>query len=53
LAALEQKNKELKAKLSAYKNNGYEQWDAFKTEFNQDMKELGKAFSDLTVKNTN
>lgn len=53
LAELEQKNKEMKAKLAAYKNNGNEQWDAFKTEFNHDMKELGKAFSDLTVKNTN
>ncbi len=27
--------------------------DAFKEEFNHDMKELGKAFKDLTVKNTN
>jgi hypothetical protein len=53
LAELEQKNKEMKAKLAAYKNNGNEQWDEFKTEFNHDMKELGKAFSDLTVKNTN
>lgn len=53
LAELEQKNKEMKAKLAAYKNSGNGQWDAFKTEFNHDMKELGKAFSDLTVKNTN
>jgi polyhydroxyalkanoate synthesis regulator phasin len=53
LAELEQKNKELKEKLADYKNDGSEKWDAFKVEFNHDINELGKAFSDLTIKNTN
>ena len=53
LGALEQKNKALKEKLAGYKNDGNEKWDAFKVEFNHDIKALGKAFSDLTVKNTN
>lgn len=53
LAELEQKNIALKEKLAGYKNDGNENWDAFKVEFNHDMNELGKAFSDLTVKNTN
>lgn len=53
LAEMEKKNTELKAKLADYKNDGGEKWDAFKDEFNHDMKELGKAFKDLTVKNTN
>lgn len=53
VAELEQKNVALKEKLADYKNDGTKKWDAFKEEFNHDMKELGKAFSDLTVKNTN
>jgi len=36
-----------------YKGEGKEKWEAFKTEFNRDMDELGKAFKDLTVNNTN
>ena len=27
-------------------------WEKFKVEYNHDMDELGKAFKDLTVKNT-
>ncbi len=53
LAEIEKKNAELKAKLADYKNEGDEKWDTFQIEFNHDMKELGKAFSDLTIKNTN
>lgn len=53
LAEIEKKNIELKAKLANYKNDGSEQWNTFKDEFSHDMKGLGKAFSDLTVKNTN
>lgn len=53
LAELEQKNKALKEKLAEYKEDGNEQRKSFKTEFNHDMKELGKAFSDLTVNNIN
>lgn len=53
LDEMEQKNKEMKKKLASYKNDGNEKWNTFKDEFNHDMKELGKAFKDLTVKNTN
>ncbi len=48
---LEQKNKELKQKMDNYKAEGKEKWETFKTEFNHDMEELGKAFKDLTVNN--
>ncbi|CAH0997947.1 hypothetical protein EMA8858_04082 [Emticicia aquatica] len=48
---LEEKNTDLKKKLDDYKENGKENWAKFKTEFNHDMDELGKAFKDLTVKN--
>lgn len=30
---------------------GKEKWGTFKTEFNHDMDELGKAFNNLTVNN--
>lgn len=53
LAEMEQKNNELKKKLADYKNDGNEKWKEFKDEFNHDMNNLGKAFRDLRVKNTN
>jgi hypothetical protein len=53
LAELEQKDRELKERLTDYKEVENEQWKSFQTEFNTDMKELGKAFSDLTVNNVN
>jgi 3-dehydroquinate dehydratase len=52
LAELEQKNSDLKKKLDDYKDDGQDKWTSFKIEFNHDMDELGKAFKDLTVKNT-
>jgi len=52
LAELEQKNNDMKKKMDDYKAEGKENWEKFKTEFNHDMNELGKAFKDLTVKNT-
>lgn len=51
VAALEQKNSDLKMKLDNYKAEGKENWRKFKIEFNRDMEELGIAFKDLTVKN--
>ena len=51
IAELEQKNTDMKKKLDDYKQDGKENWAKFKTEFNHDMDELGKAFKDLTVKN--
>jgi len=52
VAELEQKELDLKKKMDDYKMNGEENWIIFKTEFNRDMEELGKALKDLTVKNT-
>jgi chromosome segregation ATPase len=51
IARLEQQNSDLKKKLDDYKDDGKDQWKAFKTEFDRDMDELGKAFKDLTVDN--
>ncbi len=51
VAALELKNTELKMKLTNYKEDN--NWEAFKTEFNHEMNELGKAVGDLTVKSVN
>ncbi len=51
IAALEQKNQELRKKMDDYKADSKDNWEAFKKEFNHDMEELGNAFKDLTVKN--
>lgn len=51
VASLEQKNTDMKKKIDDYKLDGKENWEKFKTEFNHDMDELGKAFKDLTVNN--
>jgi predicted small secreted protein len=51
IAKLEQKNSDMKKHLDDYKAEGKENWQKFKTEFNHDMEERGKAFKDLTVKN--
>lgn len=52
IADLEQKNSDLRKKLDDYKAAGKEQWDSFKTEFSNDLDELGKSLKDLTVDNT-
>ena len=52
IIALEQKNKDLRAKISNYESNQSD-WEAFKREFNHDMDELGQAIKDLTVNNKN
>lgn len=51
ITELELRNKNLKGKISDYKNDGKDQWESFKREFNHDMDELGKALTDLTVNN--
>lgn len=51
IAELEKKDSDLKKRLADYKATGKDNWQIFKTEFNHDMDELGKAFKDLTVKN--
>lgn len=51
IAALEEKNREMKKKMDEYKAESKDNWEEFKAEFNRDMDELGQAFEDLTVKN--
>jgi len=51
-AELVKKNNELKMRLKDFNEESEDKWESFKTEFNHDMDELGKAFKDLTVKNT-
>ncbi len=48
---LEVKNTDMKRKLSEYKVEGEDQWNAFKNEFSQDLEELGVALQELTVDN--
>jgi hypothetical protein len=48
---LEQKNKDIKAKVETYKNDTSSDWESFKREYNHDMSELGQALKDITVDN--
>lgn len=48
---VEERNNLLLDKLNNYKINGKSNWEVFKIEFNRDMKELGEAFRDLSIKN--
>lgn len=50
IVILEQKNIAMKEKLDAYKENGKDNWESFKTEFSKDMNDLGEAFKNFTVK---
>jgi outer membrane murein-binding lipoprotein Lpp len=49
---LEQKNTSLKRRIEEHEDEGMEKWQSFKTEFNQDMDELGKSLKDFTTNNT-
>ncbi|MDP2060200.1 MAG: hypothetical protein Q8J97_10700 [Flavobacteriaceae bacterium] len=50
---IEERNTELKIRMSDYENDPNRDWDTFKREFNRDMSAIGKAFSDLTTNNKN
>jgi len=50
--ALEQKNNEIKKELSKYKDDGKNQWQSFRHEFNHGMDEFGKSFRELGINNT-
>ncbi|MBK9636409.1 MAG: hypothetical protein IPO63_00770 [Bacteroidetes bacterium] len=50
IETLEQKNKELNAKLNTYEKEPSD-WETFKREFNHDIDELGQALKDFTVDN--
>jgi DNA repair ATPase RecN len=47
---LEEQNRDMQARIDAYEKS-QSNWETFKTEFNHDMDELGKALKDLTVDN--
>ncbi|MBK7957910.1 MAG: peptidase M23 [Bacteroidetes bacterium] len=51
IAELNKNNTDMKLRMENYKAEGKDQWETFKTEYNHDMEELGKAFKDLSVKN--
>jgi hypothetical protein len=51
IKALEEKNTDMQRRLDSYTADGKDKWEIFKAEFNRDMDNLGKAFSDLTVSN--
>ena len=51
IAELEQKNSDMNKKLQDYKEDGKENWEKFKKEFNHDMDDLGMALNDFTVNN--
>jgi hypothetical protein len=48
---MEQRNKNLKLKMDAYKKDVNSDWQSFKREFKHDTDELGQALKDLTVNN--
>lgn len=50
IAELENKNSDMKKQLDDYQADGKENWEAFKTKFNQDMEELGVAFTNFFKK---
>lgn len=49
---LDKKNKELKAKLDEWKDDGKSDWAQFKSELNRDLETLGNALKDFNVDNT-
>lgn len=51
VAAIEQKNNNMKRKMSEYKADTKDNWEAFKTEFNYDMSEMSKALNNLVSNN--
>jgi hypothetical protein len=53
IAALEQKNSDLKLKLDDYKSESKENWEHFKKGFDADMDKVGTSIKDFTNKVTN
>ena len=50
ITVLEQKNIELKKKISEYTYEGKDKWEEFKKGFNHDMDAVGKALKDFFAK---
>ncbi len=53
IAALNAKNSDLKKKLADFEVDNKSNWELFKSEFNDDMKDLGESFKNFTTKNGN
>lgn len=51
ISFLETKNQAMKEKVNNYKEEGLDQWESFKNEFNHDMDELDKSLKDLVKDN--
>lgn len=51
IAALEQKNTDLKKRMEDYKASGKENWEHFKQEFKTEMDDLGKSFQNVFINN--
>lgn len=47
VAALEERNQQMEARLDEYKGEGKEKWTSFRAEFSHDMDELGRAIRDF------
>ncbi len=47
VAALEQRNRDLKKKLEDYKDEGQSKWEEFKVNFKHDMDGIGKTMTDI------
>lgn len=53
IAALNAKNSDLKKKIADFEVDNKSNWELFKSEFNDDMKDLGESFKNFTTKNGN
>lgn len=51
ISDLQAKNDSLRMRMSDFQSESKEDWEAFKSELNRDMEELGKAFKEFTIKN--
>jgi lipopolysaccharide export LptBFGC system permease protein LptF len=49
IALLEQKNSDMKKKMDEYTDQGKENWEIFKAEFNNEMDAMAKALKDLQL----
>lgn len=49
IALLEQKNSDMKKKMDDYTDQGKENWEIFKAEFNNEMDEMAKALKDMQL----
>ena len=51
IAELELRNNDLVIRLDNYYDESQEQWDSFKTEYNEDMYDLGNELKGILIEN--